>query len=340
MKSMQRSWTLGAVALAGLATWPVGCGGSSDDAATANDGGADVAAFATDGGHAIGKPGDPGLADGSTSGHGDGSTDGSAADGSSHVTAGSCGMANAPTGFISSVSVKVGSATRTYALTVPAGYNGTKLYPLVIGFHGDGGTGAGYRGDLAIEAAAAGNAIFAWPNGTNNNNGHSFDQSNDPPNNADVSFFDALVAQVEGSYCVDKNKVWTHGMSGGAYFVNQLGRWRPTVVKAVAPQSGGGPYGNQNSDFSDGNLTLTGAIPAFIIHGDADSTVALSEGQKSLAYWRSDDKSASGEAASSPSPCQRQNGGTDPVYWCVIPGMGHTIWSGAPGAIWGFYSGL
>ena len=255
------------------------------------------------------------------------------------VPPGSCGTKNPATGFLANVSLTVGTIARTYALTVPTGYDGTKLYPIVIGFHGDGGNGAGYRSSLAIEAQAPQGAIFVWPNGTNNNNGHSFDQGHDPPSNADVAFFDAMVTSISTTYCADKARVYVHGMSGGAYFTNQLGRWRSSAIRAIAPQSGGGPFGVLGSDFdATGNVALTGALPALFVHGLADTTVDISEGQKSLAYWRRADKSTPGQAATTPSPCQKQNGTVDQVVFCAIPGLNHAIWSGAPAAIWQFFA--
>ena len=266
---------------------------------------------------------------------------GAAADGSIPVPIvpkGSCGTASPATGFLPSVSVKVGAATRTYALTVPAAYDGTKLFPIVIGFHGDGGDGAGYRSSLPIEAQAAQGAIFAWPNGTNNNDGHSFDQNHDPPGNADVAFFDAMVASITTTYCADKARVYAHGMSGGAYFTNQLGRWRSSAIRAIAPQSGGGPFGVLGSDFDANGVTLTGAVPSLMVHGLADTTVPISEGQQSLGYWRRADKSATGQAATTPSPCQKQNGGSKTVIFCAIPGLNHAIWPGAAAVIWQFFA--
>jgi len=288
-----------------------------------------------------GAPVDPPTPDGGALSDGAASSPDATVD-DARVPPGSCGTPSPKTGFQASLSVRVGSATRTYALSVPAGYDGTRLYPLVVGFHGDGGNGAGYRTSFAIESqpGAAEGAIFAWPNGTNNNNGHSFDQDHSPPTpNADVAFFDAMTAAIKTTYCVDTKRVYAHGMSGGAYFANQLGRWRGDVLRGVAPQSGGGPFGNGAGDFDPqtGNLKLGVPVAAFIVHGASDTAVRLAEGQKSLAYWRLANKSATGQTATAPSPCQRQNGGTKPVVFCTIPGMGHTIWTGAPAAIWQFF---
>ncbi|HSO37852.1 MAG TPA: PHB depolymerase family esterase [Labilithrix sp.] len=315
----------------------IACGASSDDAAP--DETPPAAGPATDPGSSSGGPTTQGSPQGAPSG--DASTGDAGPDGSvPTVPKGSCGAASPAKGFLPSLSVKVGNATRTYALTVPSGYDGTKLYPIVVGFHGDGGNGAGYRASFPIEAQAPQGAIFAWPNGTNNNSGHSFDQAHDPPNNADVAFFDAMVAAIAATYCADKKRVYVHGMSGGAYFTNQIGRWRATAIRAIAPQSGGGPFGIASADYDPvgGALTVNGPVPAIMVHGLADTTVPISEGQQSLAYWRRADTSAAGQVATTPSPCQKQNGGTKPVLFCAVPGLQHAIWSGAPAAIWSFFA--
>lgn len=252
-----------------------------------------------------------------------------------------CGTVNPAKGFIASVSVNVGGVARTYALTVPASYVSTKRYPLVVGFHGDGGNGAGYRSAFPIEAQAGANAIFAWPNGTNNHQGHSFDQFHSPPTaNPDVAFFDAMTAAIKAKYCINAAKVYVHGSSGGAYFTNQLARWRNSAIRAIAPQSGGGPFGNGASDFNpaNGTLKLTGPMAALIVHGQADTSVLPAEGVKSLTYWRLANGSTAGDAATTPSPCRKQNGGTKPLVYCSIPGLGHTGWTGAPAAIWQFFA--
>lgn len=280
----------------------------------------------------------PGGEDGGPGEEADGGASGDA--GLVVVPPGSCGTANPQKGFIASLTVRVGTANRTYAINVPAGYNGTRRYPLVFGFHGDGGNGAGYRTSFPIEAQGGTNAIFVWPNGTNANNGHSFDQDRNPPQNADVSFFDAMVTALSTTYCVDSARVYAHGMSGGAYFVNQLGRWRPSALRGIAPMSGGGPFGIAGADFdpATGNLKVGPALPAFIVHGQSDGAVNITEGQKSLAYWRAAAKSTAGQTATAPSPCQRQNGGTKPVIFCSIPGLGHTLWTGSAAGVWQFFS--
>lgn len=344
--------------LAGLALLAVACGSSEEGASEQSDGGGGSVLDPTNAAQGpegrdpststLGSPQGPD----STSPSGDAGTGGgaSASDGGGSdagapppppvVPVGSCGVANPAKGFIASKSVTVGGVARTYALDVPPGYDGTKLYPLVIGFHGDGGTGAGYRASFPIVAQGGAAAIFAWPNGTNNNDGHSFDQSHAPAANADVALFDALVTSIAATYCVNKTRVYAHGSSGGAFFTNQLGRWRSAAIRGIAAQSGGGPFGVSGAnDFDNtGELTRTGPVAAFIVHGQADGAVNISSAEKSLAYWRAANKSTAGQTSTSPSPCQKQNGGTKPVVWCSIPGLGHAIWPSSAAAIWSFFA--
>ena len=254
--------------------------------------------------------------------------------GSTAVTAGEYGA----------LAMTVNSEKRTYGLFVPTGYARSTALPLIFVFHGDGGSGAEIRKDFALEAAAKNGALIVYPDGTNDNEGHSFDQSDDPPKNHDVDFFDGMLATLSAAYSVDISRVYITGMSGGAYFANQLARWRQSVVWGNAPQSGGGPYGNGDSDFNDGNLTVPGPVPSLIIHGSADDVVALSEGEKSLTYWGgangcSKVTSTSGTAYGT-SPCLLEPSCASPVVWCEIPGMAHTIWADAPTAIWSFFSSL
>jgi polyhydroxybutyrate depolymerase len=257
------------------------------------------------------------------------------------VVAGSTDVAP---GSYGSLKMTVNGEARTYGLFVPATYTKGTALPLIFGFHGDGGTGAGFRSSFPIEAVAKGAALFVYPDGTNDNDGHSFDQDDDPPKNHDVDFFDAMLSTLSNAYSVDTSRVYITGMSGGAYFTNQLARWRESEVWGNAPQSGGGPFGNGDSDFTDGNLTVNGPVPSLIIHGSADSTVDISEGEKSLTYWGG----ANGCSGVTPksgtahgtSPCLLEPGCSSPVVWCEIPGMNHTIWTDAPTAIWSFFSSL
>jgi polyhydroxybutyrate depolymerase len=215
--------------------------------------------------------------------------------------------ASAPLGMhLTGQTIQVGAATRTYDITLPATCDSTHLWPLVILFHGDGGTGADmYGSNFPIEpvAAAMGDeATFVYPDGTDQNqNGSAWDiyddpgmypyTKADPTGNPDVDFFDALVEKIEMSGCVDTSRVFVTGFSNGGYMTNQIARWRSRsmVVKAAVPQSGGPPAGSTtpSNDYAPPNYCVgtTQAVPTLIIHGAADTTVAPENCQQSASYW-------------------------------------------------------
>jgi polyhydroxybutyrate depolymerase len=253
-----------------------------------------------------------------------------------------CGKPGMPTGFTKTNHLTVAGADRTYSIYVPTAYDGTKPYPVVYVLHGDGGNGAGIRSGFNVEGAASDGAIFVYPDGANQtwDTDHWFDN-----NNADVPFLDALFQSIATNYCTDTKRLFVTGFSRGAYMSNQLGCWRGGTIRAISPNSGGGPYGDgSNSVMYDNNgmLVCPGMpIPSLMIHGDSDATVNISEGQKSLTYWTYADKCMMSTTAVDPSPCQTQNGCSPaPVTFCKIPGLDHTPWSMAPAAVWSFFDSM
>ena len=307
------------------------------------------------------------------------------------------------TGVSLAVKTANGMQTRTYDITVPTTCDTASLLPLVFAFHGDGGNGAGMYNGFPIEQAAlaaGGKAIFVYPDGTNDN----IDQSgaarawdlfhdpgpfpytagdplpadnDDPSGNVDVDFFDAMVATFEQRYCVDSSRIFITGMSSGGFLSNQFARWRSKVVRGTAPQSGGAPFGNKDgttstaSDWSPPNYCVgpTGAVPALIIHGDADTTVYPCNGVEAESYWdltngctgsanncttqpdTSSLMNCTGTNLAVPPPaptraygttgnCVQASGCSAPVIFCEIPGLKHSIWTEAPTVIWGFFSSL
>jgi polyhydroxybutyrate depolymerase len=307
-------------------------------------------------------------------------------------------MGTHSSGVAISVKTASGSVMRTYSITLPAVCDSSNPLPLVFAFHGDYGNGEGMYSSFPIEAAAAaagGTAIFVYPDGTNNNidpDGmpRAWDLYHDPgpppytytpgqpvpamsdeaSGNEDVDFFDTMVETFEKNYCVDTSKVWVTGMSSGGYLSNQFGRWRSTVIKAIAPQSGALPFGNMDSQAGTWTppnycISYNGAVPAIIIHGLADTTVAPCDAVEAESYWDSANgcadsanncsptaDSCTGTNLTIPPPapttvsplnadCIQTTGcGANPVVLCQVPGMGHSIWSDAPQVIWSFFTGL
>jgi polyhydroxybutyrate depolymerase len=251
-----------------------------------------------------------------------------------------CGTAVSKTGALGSQSITVGGVKRTYELFLPDTYDSKTSLALVLAFHGDGGSGKNIRLGFGtgIEQAAAGAAVFAYPDGRNETW-----QLDDPAGlAADVAFVDAIVAELEAKYCVDAKRVFLTGFSSGAYFVNQAACRTKSALRGIVTCSGGGPFGVQDSEF-DGNGDLVCPAPpvaALQIQGAADGTVSPDEGHKARDYWRGANACSTATSPYDPSPCVSYGDCERPEVYCEIPGMGHQIWSEAAKTAWSFFASL
>ncbi len=250
-----------------------------------------------------------------------------------------CGKSSAAKGYAEGKTLTAAARQRTYAVAVPESYDATKAYPLVLAFHGDGGNGPGLRKSIKVEEASKDGAIFLYPDGLSK----TWNLDTAAEENPDTEFFDALVASISESHCIDKRRIFVTGFSRGGYFANQIACWRGNVIRAVASNGSGGPYGASGAKYdSKGNLACpTPGIPAIAFHGANDSPA---EGQKTLDHFaranECPDKTKQTDVA--PSPCKSVTGcaAGKPVVWCLVPGLGHTIWPESNQATWDFFSKL
>ena len=248
-----------------------------------------------------------------------------------------CGAAGAVAkpGPVSDLVVSVGAVKRTYALSVPTGYDAYRAYPLVFNFHSGGRTGASARDYFAFESFAGDKAIFVYPDGEKGN----WDLDTTAAQNKDVAFFDALLADVEANLCVDTTRVFATGSSMGAYLTNQLGCRRGDVLRAIAPHAGGGPWETGGKYDGDGHLICAQKAPAAMVFiGLADTSVNPTEGEKSITHWSWANGCKLQTTPSAPSPCVAFQGCGKPVVSCKIPGVGHKIWNDGPKATWNFFA--
>jgi polyhydroxybutyrate depolymerase len=138
---------------------------------------------------------------------------------------------------------------RKVLVHVPAGYDPARPAPLVLAFHGGGGSAAFMADDsrygLQREADRDG-FIVAFPNGASRLPGgrlatwnagaccgYARDQGSD-----DVGFARAVVGALEARYAVDTSRVFATGMSNGGMLVHRLACEAADVFRAVASVAG------------------------------------------------------------------------------------------------------
>lgn len=229
----------------------------------------------------------------------------------------------------------VDGTDRHYIVVVPPGYDPNTSYPVVFAWHGRGGSGMLARQYFGIEEAAGGAAIFVYADGLplpdmQNQTGWDLTAEGE-----DMRFFDAMLADLQATLCVDDARVFSAGHSFGGFMSNSLGCFRGGTIRAIAPVAGGGPFG-----------ACTGQVAAWIAHGTLDEVVLLSFGEMSRDLWAAAnncDTTMSSDV--DPAPCVAYAGcdAEYPVHWCQhdIPDfMGHTWPSWAGAGIWGFFAGF
>lgn len=236
-----------------------------------------------------------------------------------------CGKSASP-GF-ARANVMVDGKSRSYQLLVPAGYDGSKPLPLVFVFHGLGGDGDEIRSYFSFEKESAGKALFVYPDGVAQSSvGGATGWSE-----SDLAFFDALLATIRGSHCVDDKRVFAAGHSFGAYMSNLVGCSRGDVVRAIAPVSGGMIAG-----------TCKGPVAVWLAHGDKDMTVEQSEGVGARDRWRTLNGCGASTKPITPSPCVTYDGCSagHPVTWCSFSGGHYPLPGFTKQAIWDFFASL
>jgi poly(3-hydroxybutyrate) depolymerase len=256
-----------------------------------------------------------------------------------------CGLAGAPTGALNNQTITVAGQARTYFLSVPPTYDPSTRLALVFGWHGHGGMGHGYRQVYGIEPAAAGGAIFVYPDGLGTAGNTDWDYT---PTGLDVQLFDALLGYLTSAYCIDRSRIFSTGLSAGAFFTNLLGCVRGQVLRAIAPVAGGPP-----SSLDPPPGTCTGNVGAWIAHASNDPTVDFTTfGIATRDFWiaRNGCSTKVAPADASPAECVEYQGCQPdlPVVFCVHteghswPSMSNCLDGGvcfdAGPAVWAFFA--
>jgi poly(3-hydroxybutyrate) depolymerase len=227
-------------------------------------------------------------------------------------------------GAFSSRTLRVAELERTYHLRLPDGYRPTRAYPVIFRFHGRGGDGL--SGGLGIEAYSARDALVVAPDGLDRNWSYLNEQ-------ADLALFDALLASLTDTYCVDAARVYAYGFSAGARFAELLACRRSSKLRAIAAIAG----------FDETPLArCEGPVAAWLAHdADDDSYATLARGI--VARDRLREQNGCSTASAPEQSCvryQRCRAGY-PVVWCQTKGRGHDIrGEDAPPRVWRFFSRL
>ncbi len=266
--------------------------------------------------------------DGSTSGAAttepaDDSTTGAPPNG----TAG-CGLAPAdPSQQWTAHTIDVGGTPREYWVWLPMPYDPNRAYPVVYQWHGCSDAEDRQNNNPPVQDQSGADAIHIRGKAVQ----ACWDTGLQTP---DLDFFDALVAEVEATWCADPERRFATGYSSGAFMTHRLGCARGDMLRGIASIAGG-----------QADADCTGPVAALVIHDEDDATVNIgaSIGARDHHLARNGCDAAAPTSPVDPAPCQAYAGCDDglPVVWCQTTGQDHSRQDGlAAPAFWNFLAAL
>jgi polyhydroxybutyrate depolymerase len=157
-----------------------------------------------------------------------------------------------------------GTASRTYVLHIPTGYDGTTFTPLVLAFHGLG-FNANQMADYTRLPALADQRrfILVTPNGSGTPQHWNWRKA--PGDADDVRFVSDVLAKLGADLCLDQDRVFAVGFSDGAAMSRALACDLPKRVAAVGV-------------VASPNVSCVAAVPMIAFHGTADPLVPFEGG--------------------------------------------------------------
>jgi polyhydroxybutyrate depolymerase len=166
------------------------------------------------------------------------------------------------TGEFPNESLTVGGVKREYRLYAPVSANTGRPASLVVAFHGMWVDSKDVmpRYSKLNETAERHGFIIAYPNALGGVWGLWPSRTD-----ADIAFFDALLARLSTDYRIDRQRIYVLGMSNGGYFAHLLARERSTVIAAAAGHSAA--LGLQTL----GGINAKRKFPVLIAHGSEDA---------------------------------------------------------------------
>ena len=176
---------------------------------------------------------------------------------------------------------------REYVLYIPNSYDGTSSVPLMLNFHGFGGSASDYIQEADMRSLAeAETFILIYPQGSSLDglpHWNACPLGGDNKSDADdFGFIEAIINEISSQYNLDMERIYAAGYSNGGMMAYGLANYKSDLVAAVASVSG---------VMLECIGSTSHPMPVLHLHGTSDGVLPYngsgywSSVQNTLDYW-------------------------------------------------------
>jgi polyhydroxybutyrate depolymerase len=176
---------------------------------------------------------------------------------------------------------------REYLLYIPDSYDGKTSAPLMLNFHGFGGSASEYMIEADMRSLAESDTfILVYPQGSYLN-GYSHwnacPTGGDNKSDADdFGFVESMINEISSQFNVDMKRIYAAGYSNGSMMAYGLANYKSELIAAVASVSGG---------MLDCTGDTSHPMPILHLHGTSDDILPYNgsfgwnSAQNTLDHW-------------------------------------------------------
>ena len=183
--------------------------------------------------------------------------------------------------------IEVEGETREYLIHIPNSYDTTKSVPIMLNFHGFGGSASDYMQEADMRSLAeSGTFILIYPQGSYLNGFSHWNAcpiGGDNKSDADdFGFVEDIIDEISSQYNIDMERIYAAGYSNGGMMAYGLANYKSDLIAAVASVSGA---------MLDCIGNTSHPMPVLHLHGTDDYVLPYNGGkgvnsvQNTLDHW-------------------------------------------------------
>ena len=176
---------------------------------------------------------------------------------------------------------------REYVLYIPNSYDGTSAVPLLVNFHGFGGSASEFMSYADMRSIAETDTfILAYPQGScldGSSHWNACPTGGDNKSDADdFGFVESMINEISSQYNIDMERIYAAGYSNGGMMAYGLANYKSDLIAAVASVSG---------VMLDCTGPTSHPMPVVHLHGTSDGVLPYNGGdgwtsaQSTLEHW-------------------------------------------------------